>query len=111
MMGALGSWALGKSGSSTSPRSQGGHVGCHLAACIQRCARGGLKPAAQFALSVGGGGVPWAAASSPLETRTAPGRELSIPPQGYPRAAPPMAALVAGIARAPRSKSVLDVEN
>lgn len=47
----------------------------------------GLKPAVHFALAVGGSGVPWAAASPLLELHTAPGGELSIPPQGYPIAA------------------------
>lgn len=32
-MGALESWALGKSGSSKSTHSQGGCVGCQLTAC------------------------------------------------------------------------------
>lgn len=73
----------------------------------------GLKPAAQFALAVGGGGVPWAAASSLLEMHTAPGGELSIPPWGYPRTAPHrrLHRPEAGIFRAPRPKSVPDVEN
>lgn len=62
---------------------------CLQGLSLQRCTHGGLKPAAQFALAVGGGGVPWAAASSLLEMHTTPGEDLSIPPLGYPPAASP----------------------
>lgn len=70
MMGALGSWALGKCGSN---KSTWGSVGCQLSA------RGsepletrawGLKPTAQLALAGRGGAVLRAPASALLESHT-----------------------------------------
>lgn len=65
----------------------------------------GVNPTALFALAVGGGGIPWAAVSSPLELHTA----LSIPPWGIPRS--PMAACITHRLASSCPKSVPDVES